>query len=118
LKQGVYEAYELASQKQKQYDRLNFLYSLQHNKPKLEKLMKLANKLNNKILAFNSAIFLNSFEEQQQILRDCGLEALAELAHEANSGDLSNRLVNLKSRKLETINPEGEVDFSNWHHNE
>jgi hypothetical protein len=35
LKQGIYEAYELASQKQKQYDRLNFLYSLQQNRPKL-----------------------------------------------------------------------------------
>lgn len=35
LKQGIYNAYELASQKQKHYDRLNFLYSLQQNRPKL-----------------------------------------------------------------------------------
>jgi coatomer protein complex subunit alpha (xenin) len=81
LKQGIYNAYELASQKQKQYDRLNFLYSLQQNKPKLEKILKLAGKTNNTVLAFNSALFLNSPADQQQILRDCGLNALAELAH-------------------------------------
>lgn len=89
LKQGIYEAYELASQKQKQFDRLNFLYSLQQNRPKLEKMMKLASKMNNPVLAFNSALFLNNPIEQENILRDCGLEALAELAHETNSGELS-----------------------------
>lgn len=99
LKQGIYEAYELASQKQKQYDRLNFLYSLQHNVPKLEKMMKLANKLNNKVLAYNSALFLNNADEQQQLLRDCGLDALAEMAAEAQSGG-SERLRSLKSRIL------------------
>jgi coatomer protein complex subunit alpha (xenin) len=64
LKQGIYNAYELASQKQKHYDRLNFLYSLQHNRPKLEKILKLANKTGNAVLAFNSALFLNSPGDQ------------------------------------------------------
>ena len=35
LKQGIYEAYELACQKLKKYDELNFLYSLQNNNEKL-----------------------------------------------------------------------------------
>jgi hypothetical protein len=65
LKQGVYEAFELAQQKQKKYDRLNFLYSLQHNHTKIEKVFKIARKMDDKILAFNSAIFLNSLEKQQ-----------------------------------------------------
>ena len=67
----------MASQKQKQYDRLNFLYSLQQNRPKMEKILKLAGKMNNSILAYNSALFLNTPADQQQILRDCGLNALA-----------------------------------------
>jgi coatomer protein complex subunit alpha (xenin) len=108
----------LASQKQKHYDRLNFLYSLQQNRPKLEKIMKLATKINNSVLAFNSALFLNSQQDQIQILRDCGLNALAELAHEAHSGHLSERLKALGSRPLTPVQPEGEVDFSNWPHNE
>ena len=83
LKQGIYEAYELASQKQKHYDKLNFLFSLQHNHPKLEKMIKLAGKLKNSVLAYNAALFLNSPAEKQQILRDCGLNSLAEMAAEA-----------------------------------
>jgi len=43
-------------------------------------MTKLASKLNNPILAYNAALFINNSDEKQQILRDCGLEALAELA--------------------------------------
>jgi coatomer protein complex subunit alpha (xenin) len=118
LRQGIYNAYELASQKQKHYDRLNFLYSLQQNRPKLEKILKLGSKTNNSILAFNSALFLNSQLDQIQILRETGLHSLAELAHEAQSGDLSDRLKALGSRPLTPVEPEGEVDFSNWPHTE
>jgi coatomer subunit alpha len=81
LRQGIYNAYEMASQKQKHFDRLNFLYSLQQNRPKLEKILKLANKNGNSVLALNSSLFLNSAADQQQVLRDCGLNALAELSH-------------------------------------
>lgn len=59
MKQGIYEAYELACQKLKKYDELNFLYSLQNNNEKLEKMIKLANKTDNAILAFNANLFLN-----------------------------------------------------------
>jgi len=62
LKQGIYNAYELASQKQKQFDKLNFLYSLQQNKQKLEKMVKLAQKMNNPILGYNAALFLNNHD--------------------------------------------------------
>jgi coatomer subunit alpha len=118
LRQGIFNAYELASQKQKHYDRLNFLYSLQNNTPKLDKILKLATKTNNSVLAFNAALFLNNHQEQTHILRDAGLIALAELAHEAQSGSLSDRLKALGSRPLTPLSPEGEVDFSNWPHNE
>jgi len=40
-------------------------------------MLKLSSKMNNPILAFNTALFLNSAHEQENILRDCGLEALA-----------------------------------------
>lgn len=50
----------MASNKLRQYDRLNFLYSAQHNKPKIEKIMKLANKNNNYVLAYNAALFLGA----------------------------------------------------------
>lgn len=105
LRQGIFNAYELASQKQKHYDRLNFLYSLQHNTPKLDKILKLANKTGNSVLAFNAALFLNNHQEQIHILRDAGLNALAELAHEAQSGSLSDRLKALGSQPLTPLSP-------------
>lgn len=117
LKQGIYEAYEMASNKLRQYDRLNFLYSLQHNKPKIEKIMKLANKSSNIVLAYNAALFLGAQEEQENILRDCGLEALAEMAHQTRTGYVSQRLRALGVGELNPIEPEGELDFSNWPHN-
>jgi len=52
-------------------------------------MMKLAGKINNPVLAFNASLFLNSPQDQQQILKDCGYEGLAELANEAETGDLS-----------------------------
>ena len=63
----------MASNKLRQYDRLNFLYSLQGNKPKTEKIMKLATKNNNPVLSFNAALFLDAQDEQENILRECGL---------------------------------------------
>jgi len=63
LKQGIYEAYELANQKLKNFDKLNFLYSLQSNTQKLEKMQKLVTKMNNPMLAFNVSLFLNKHEE-------------------------------------------------------
>jgi coatomer protein complex subunit alpha (xenin) len=62
LKQGIYEAYELANQKLKNFDKLNFLYSLQGNTAKLEKMQKLTTKMNNPMLGFNVALFLNKHE--------------------------------------------------------
>lgn len=62
LKQGIYEAYELANQKLKNFDKLNFLYSLQGNTAKLEKMQKLTVKMNNPMLGFNVALFLNKHE--------------------------------------------------------
>jgi len=44
-------------------------------------MLKLASKMNNPVLGYNAALFLNNQEEQHTILRDCGLEALAELAN-------------------------------------
>jgi coatomer protein complex subunit alpha (xenin) len=63
LKQGIYEAYELANQKLKNFDKLNFLYSLQSNTQKLEKVQKIVNKMSNPMLSFNVALFLNKHEE-------------------------------------------------------
>lgn len=62
LKQGIYEAYELSCQKLKNFDQLNFLYSLQSNTEKLNKMTKIAKKTNNPILAFNTNLFLNNPE--------------------------------------------------------
>jgi hypothetical protein len=72
----------------------------------LEKVLRIANKQDNKILAFNSALFLNNLEEQQHILRDCGLNALAELSSQISLGDLSERLKLLKCAKLTPVTPE------------
>jgi coatomer subunit alpha len=106
LKQGVYAAYEMACNKLRQYDKLNFLYSLQNNKKNIEKVMKLANKNGNMVLSYNAALFLGAEEEQENMLRDCGLEALAELAHQARTGDLSDRLKALGSGELTSVQPE------------
>jgi hypothetical protein len=43
-------------------------------------MFKLSTKIQNPMLAFNSALFLNNRESIEQILRDSGLENLAELA--------------------------------------
>ena len=67
----------MACNKLRNYDKLNFLYSLENNHKNIEKVMKLAHKNNNPVLAFNSALFLGQEEEQESILRDCGMEALA-----------------------------------------
>jgi len=40
-------------------------------------MLKLSQKMNNPVLGYNAALFLNSNVEQQSILRDCGLDALA-----------------------------------------
>ena len=76
----------MACNKLRQYDKLNFLYSLQNNKKNIEKVMKIAHKNSNPVLAFNASLFLGQAEEQENIMRECGLESLAELAHEARSG--------------------------------
>ncbi len=47
----------------KNFDKLNFLYSLQANKPKLEKINKLSSKMNNPMLSFNVNLFLNNRDE-------------------------------------------------------
>ena len=73
MKQGVYAAYEMACNKLRQYDKLNFLYSLQSNKKNIEKVMKLAHKNSNPVLAFNASLFLGQEEEQENLLRECGL---------------------------------------------
>ena len=44
-------------------------------------MLKIAHKNNNPVLAFNASLFLGQEEEQENILRDCGMESLAELAH-------------------------------------
>lgn len=80
MKQGIFEAYEVSCQKLKNFDQLNFLYSLQSNNEKLQKMLKLAKKTNNAILAFNSNLFLNNGEVYEETLRDAGLEALAQLS--------------------------------------
>jgi hypothetical protein len=48
----------MACNKLRNYDKLNFLYSLQKNSKNIEKVKKLAIKNNNPVLAFNSALFL------------------------------------------------------------
>lgn len=96
----------MACNKLRQYDKLNFLYSLQNNKKNIEKVMKLANKNNNPVLAFNCALLTGNEEDQENILRDCGLESLAEMGHEARTGELSDRLKALGSGELIPIRPE------------
>jgi len=53
----------MACNKLRQYDKLNFLYSLQNNKKNIEKVMKLANKNNNPVLAFNCALLTGNEED-------------------------------------------------------
>ena len=120
LKQGIYEAYEVACQKQKNYDKLNFLYSLQGNREKMEKMQTLTKKMNNQMLGFNTALFLNDAEEKQVILRDLGLGELAALSSEAQSDpeEQSELLKRLGSRPLEPVELEGQANFENWPHNE
>jgi hypothetical protein len=119
LKQGIYEAYELSCQKLKNFDQLNFLYSLQYNIEKLQKVYKIAKKTNNTILAFNSNVFINNGEIYEELLRDSGLESLAELAREAHGKQVKKNelLARLKSRTLKTGVPVGEMNFTNWPHN-
>ena len=120
LKQGIYEAYEVSCQKQKNYDKLNFLYSLQGNQEKMEKMLKLTKKINNQMLSFNTALFLNNSEEKQGLLRDLGLSELAALSAEAENdpSEQSDLLKRLGSRPLELVELEGEANFENWPHNE
>lgn len=73
MKQGIFEAYELACQKLKNFDELNFLYSLQSNTEKLQKMLKIAKKMNNNVLAYNTGIFLNNSETYENVLREAGL---------------------------------------------
>jgi hypothetical protein len=48
-------------------------------------MLKLSLKMNNPILAYNTALFLNNKNEQEEILRSCGLIGLAELSQEAHN---------------------------------
>lgn len=117
LKQGIYEGYELSCQKLKNLDQLNFLYSLQSNTEKLTKLARITKKSNNLILAFNSNLFLNNQEGVEEILRDVGLNKLAQLSHEAqNPESLGPLLKKLKSRPLTPCEPVGEDNTANWPH--
>lgn len=73
----------MSCQKLKNFDQLNFLYSLQNNTDKLQKMLKLSKKTNNTILSFNSNLYLNNGEIYEETLREAGLEALAALSREA-----------------------------------
>ena len=69
LKQGIFEAYELSCQKLKTLDQLNFLYSLQSNTNKLQKMLKINKDKHNITLAFNSNLFLNNGDLYEELLR-------------------------------------------------
>lgn len=73
MKQGIFEAYELSCQKLKTLDQLNFLYSLQSNTNKLQKMLKINKDKKNITLAFNTNLFLNNGEAYEELLRDVGL---------------------------------------------
>ncbi len=92
----------MANQKLKNFDKLNFLYSLQGNAQKLEKVGKLVGKMNNPMLAFNVALFLNKHEEMERILRECGFDQLAVLTEEArqDASEHSELLKRLGSGQL------------------
>lgn len=60
LKQGIFEGYEASCQKLKNFDQLNFLYSLQNNTDKLQKMLKIGKKTNNPILSFNTNLYLGN----------------------------------------------------------
>lgn len=117
LRQGIYEAYEFSCQMLKNFDNLNFLYSLQANNEKLKKMGRVAKKSNNFALAFNAHLFLNNSEGLEEVLRDVGLSKLAELSHEAQDPtNLGPLLQKLKSRPLAPCEPVGEDNSANWPH--
>lgn len=49
-------------------------------------MTKIAKKTNNPILAYNTNMYLNNSENIENILREAGMEALAEISRNAFSG--------------------------------
>jgi len=80
LRQGNHQIMEIAYQKNRNYEKLSFLYLVTGNLPKLEKMMGIAQKRGDIMSRFQNALFLGDISERVRILAEAGLVHLAYLS--------------------------------------
>ena len=70
---------EIAYQKNRNYEKLSFLYLVTGNLPKLEKMMGIAQKRGDIMSRFQNALFLGDIEERVRLLAEAGLGIISPL---------------------------------------
>lgn len=77
--QGNHQVVELAYQKLKNFEKLNFLYLITGNMDKLARMMKIADIRKDYVGHYMTALYLGDVREQVKVLRSTGNTALAYL---------------------------------------
>eukprot|EP00397_Hematodinium_sp_SG-2012_P000797 GEMP01000798.1.p1 GENE.GEMP01000798.1~~GEMP01000798.1.p1 ORF type:complete len:1208 (+),score=227.47 GEMP01000798.1:233-3856(+) len=87
LRQGNQQIVEMVYQRTKNFDALSFLYLITGDLNKLEKMVMIADKLNDVPRRFNNALMLGLVEERVKILAEMGQVPLAALTAKAHGLD-------------------------------
>ena len=64
---------EIAYQKNRNYEKLSFLYLVTGNLPKLARMLGIAQKRGDVMSRFQNALFLGDIEERVRLLAEAGL---------------------------------------------
>merc|ERR1712178_75191 len=95
LIQGSHSIVEMAFQRTKNFDKLQFLYLITGNLEKLRKMMKIAEHRKDHSAHYQTALYLGDVEERVKILKNVGQKSLALLTAETHG--LTEQAEELKS---------------------
>ena len=87
LVQGNHQIVEMCYQRNKNFEKLAFLYLITGNLEKLRKMMKIAQVRKDVSAQYKSALLLGDVQERIEILRESGNEALAFLTAKTHGYD-------------------------------
>lgn len=94
LSQGNHDVVEDIYQKQRDFDKLAFIYLITGNIGRLQKLEQIADNRNDTAARFQTSLFLNSADSRVQLLKEAGLYPLAySLAESAGMHDTAEEIL-------------------------
>ncbi|TPP57565.1 Coatomer subunit alpha [Fasciola gigantica] len=110
LRQGNHQIVEMAYQRTKNFDKLNFLYLITGNLDKLQKMMKIAEIRKDTSSHYQIALLLGDVAERVKVLRQsgqCSLAYLTAVTHglTKESEELKNQLISIAGDTEQPVLP-------------